>query len=601
MSQSIRLLFGLVLSTTNVFGAKSAENISYHLAWSRPNSHLLEITMTIENLHEDTVEVNLPNWRPGRYVIQNFAKNVVNFSASDGNGAPLPVEKISKSGWRVHTESAGEVVIKYNYYARQLDGGESYLDDTELYVNPITCLMYVPGKEMRPVSMTIDRPPDWQIAIAAEPDSQGAYPFDNYHEIVDTPFLLSPDFETLSFEVKGATIEIVLQGESNYDAEKLTEDIEKIVAEQIDIMRDVPFKRYVFLYHLVPFRIGHGVEHKSSTSIVIGPADFDNEKFYLRFLGVASHELFHAWNVERIRPEAIYYPDYSKENYTTTMWMYEGMTSYYGSLTLVRAGLVKQEKFFENWAKGIQRFQNTYGRKVASASEVSWDSWTKSMGKAPPNTYFSFYDKGAIIGLLLDLEIRHRTRNKESLDDVMRFLNETYAWQNRGVPENGLQMAVEKITGSDFKTFFAHYVHGTTEIDYNRFFHYAGLELSMQVAEKGPQVYWGLEISGDERQTKITNVRPDSPAFAAGLDIGDILLAIDGKRAHKDNLKRVLKKYAPGDTVRVTVFHRSQLRDVGVILSEAKPNEVKLQKKEDTTKAQEKLRKSWLKEREEKK
>ncbi|MFQ5751952.1 MAG: PDZ domain-containing protein, partial [bacterium] len=292
------------------------------------------------------------------------------------------------------------------------------------------------------------------------------------------------------------------------------------------------------------------------------------------------------------------YPDYSKENYTTTMWLYEGVTSYYGGLTLVRTHQVKKAKYLKNWANTIKRFQNTYGRKVTSVDMVSWDSWTKSMGNAPPNSYFSFYTKGNILGLLLDLEIRHRTKNKKSLNDVMQYLYENYARKNLGVPEYGLQKAVEKVADSSFQTFFADYVHSTVEIDYNRYLQYAGLELLTKQDEKAPEVYLGISTSGDDGETKIRNVIPESPAFKAGLDIGDILLAIDGKRAHKNNLDLLLKKYSPGETVRLTVFRRDVLRHFDVELAEARASKYEIKEIADATKLQVAIRKSWLNEEE---
>jgi len=594
-------IFLQIILLTFVLHAQQPE-ISYHITWSQPNSHFLEITMTIKNWTADSLDLRIPAWRPGRYVIQNYAKNVVGFQAFDEAATTLAVKKLDKGTWRISRGTSPKVTVKYKSFARQLDAGSSYLDDSEAYINPITCLMYIPGKELLPVSLAIKKPADWKIATALDFDEgKKAFVSENYHELVDAPILISPSFKLLTFQHKDARIEIAVQGEANYDEKKIVEDVRKIVAEQIEIMKDVPFKQYLFMYHFVPYRFGHGVEHKNSTSIVGGPADFDNEKFYDGFLSVTAHEFFHAWNVERIRPEAIYLPDYSKENYTKTMWIYEGITSYYTGVTLVRTHLFKKEKYFKNWAKTIKSFQKTYGRKVMSVSEVGWDSWTKSMGNAPPNTYFSFYTKGKILGMLLDLEIRQRTKNKKSLDSVMRYLNETYAKQNRGVPENGFQKAVETVTNSGFEAFFADHVHDTEEMDYNRFLKYAGLELRVETDKKAPKVYLGISTSGDEKETKIRNVTPESPAFKAGLDSDDILLAIDAKRAHKSNLDLLLKKYSAGDTIRVSVFRRSELHHFDVELTEALPDKYEIKEIEEPSKLQQKIKKSWLNEREDKK
>lgn len=598
---SFRIFTLCFILTIGQAAGADATQISYKIGWSQPNSHLLEITMRIADLQANSVDVSIPAWRPGRYVIQNYAKNVIDFAAFDEQGRRLQFRKLDKGTWRIDKEPSLDIVVRYTYYARHLDGGSSYLDDSEAYINPITCLMYVPGKERLPVSLALEKPADWRIATALEfEDGKGAFVSENYHELVDGPILASPSFKLLTFEESGATYEIALQGKANYKEEQLIDDIRKIVAEQTEIMQDVPFKRYLFMYHLLPYRFGHGVEHKNSTSIVLGPTDFDDEKFYQGFLSVTAHEFFHAWNVERIRPEAIYSPDYSKENYTTTMWIYEGMTSYYGNLALVRTHLMKKKKYFENWAKTLKSFQNTYGRKVMSVDRVSWDSWTKSMGNAPPNTYYSFYTKGNILGMLLDLEIRRRTKNKRSLDHVLRYLCQEYAQKNRGVPEDGLERAVGKIAGSSFETFFGDYVHGTEEIDYNRYLQQAGLELLTKHDEKGPGVYLGISTAGDEKETRIGNVTPESPAFEAGLDINDVLLAIDGRRANKSNLNLLLKEYTAGDTIRVTVFRRDELRHLEVVLAAALPDKYEIKEIEAPTELQVEIKKSWLNLEEEK-
>jgi predicted metalloprotease with PDZ domain len=589
-------IFLVMVLFYSAFTKPPEPQISYQITWNEPNGHLLKITMRIEKIQFDSLQVSIPAWRPGRYIIQNFAKNVINFMAEDENGQTLMYKKLDKGSWQIKGNQSGSVVVKYAYYARQLDAGASYLDDSEAYINPVTCLMYIPGLELLPVQLTISKPKGWKIATALHYDeSSKCFISPNYHELVDAPVLISPSFKLLSFDYNGANIEIAIQGQANYDEKRLTKDIYKIVDEQVQIMNDLPLDYFLFMYHLVPYRFGHGVEHKNSTSIVSGPADFSDEKFYMRFLGTTSHEFFHVWNVERIRPQAIYLPDYSKENYTGTMWIYEGLTSYYGDLTLIRQQLRTKEEYLENWAKTIARFQDSYGRKVTSVDQVSWDSWTKGMHNAPPNTYYSYYTKGEILGLLLDLEIRNRTGNKNSLDEVMRYLNSNYAMKNRGVPENAFQKILETVAGSTFNSFFADYVYGTSEIDYNHYLKYAGLELIKELDENSADVYLGISTSGDEKQTRIRNVIPESPAFKAGLDIDDILIAIDDQHAHSKNLNLLLKNYSAGDTIRITVIRREVLRNFNVKLAEAAADTYKIREIKEPSELQSLILKSWLK------
>ena len=596
MHSFILQIFLVILLFNNAFTKPPEPQISYHISWNEPNSHLLEIVMRIGNIQADSLQVSIPAWRPGRYYIQNFAKNIINFTVRDTKNKPLIFKKLDKGSWQIDSKNSQSVIVKYDYYARQLDAGSSYLDDSEAYINPVTCLMYIPGMELLPISLSISKPETWRIATALQYDqARQSFISPDYHELVDTPILISPSFKLLSFDYQDATIEIAIQGKANYNTEQLTEDIGKIVDEQVRIMNDLPLDYFLFMYHLVSYRFGHGVEHKNSTSIVSGPADFNDEKFYQRFLGTTSHEFFHVWNVERIRPQAIYLPDYSKENYTGTMWIYEGLTSYYGDLTLIRQQLLKKEEYLENWAKTIRRFQDSYGRKLTSVDQVSWDSWTKGMHNAPPNTYYSYYTKGEILGLLLDMEIRKRTGNKESLDDVMRNLNRNYARKNRGVAEDAFQKILETVAGSSFETFFTDYVYGTADIDYNHYLRHAGLELTRELDDKAPDVYLGIITTGDEKQTRISNVIPESPAFYAGLDIDDILIAMDDQRAHNKNLNMILKNYSAGDTVRVSVIRREVLRHFKVTLAEAQPDKYAIKEIENPTELQTLIQKGWLK------
>lgn len=585
------VLFSMLFFATQAFAQKQ---IDYRIGWEKPNSHYLHISMQFDKPSGNSVDVRIPDWRPGRYMVQHFAKNVLHVTAKNEAGDALSVRKIDKVTWRVQTDDASKITVRYQYYAHQLDAGASYLDDAEAYFNPITCFMYIPGKEMLPVTLKIDKPEEWRVATAMPFDaSDGLFKIGNYHDFADSPFLVSPSFELLTFEYKDATYELAFQGVANYDAEKVVADVKKIVVDQVDMMQNVPFERYLFMYHLLPYRFGHGVEHKNSTSIVTGPADFDNDRFYRGFLGVTSHEFFHAWNVERIRPQGIFHPDYSTENFTTLLWVSEGITSYYGGLSMMRAGLTKKNSYLSGWARRIRSYKYTPGYEVHPVSDISWETWSKSFG-APPNTSYSFYSMGNMLGLLLDLEIRHLTENKTSLDDVFRYLNREYAMKNRGMPDGDFLKAINKVSGHNFDDFFAKYVDGTERIDWQKYLYYAGLQLIEEKSEDSPEVYLGISTRGDDKQTTISNVTPDSPAFAAGLDRDDILIAIDGWRAHSENLDHLLEKYQPGEVVKVTVLRREQLRDFPVTLATAKNDEFKIEEVEEPAELQAAILKDWL-------
>jgi predicted metalloprotease with PDZ domain len=535
----------------------TSPEIRYKISWERPVRHYFSVEMKVLTRGADHIDVRIPAWRPGRYVLQDFSRNVVGFSASRPDGDDLDFVKLDKGTWRITSTGENEVIVRYRVYARELDAGNSYLDETEAYINPVSLLMYVPGRELEPVTLTLKDPLNWPVATALNRDDAGNFTADTYHELIDSPFIISPDFSTLSFEEGGATFQVVLQGKSNYDPDQITDALHRIVREQAASMGIIPFDRYVFLYHLLPTFMGHGVEHRNSTSIVVGPADFTNSRFYQGlFLGVTAHEFFHAWNVERIRPEAIYYPDYSRENYTTTMWVYEGVTSYYTMTTMLRTGLVSLDAFLGRLAGTIQGYDRSFGRRVTSVAMSSWDSWTKS-SDAPPNTFFSFYTAGTVLGALLDLEVMGRTDAEKSLDDVFRYLYSNYAANTQGVPEDGFQRALEEVTGSSFEDFFDRYVYGTDDIDYDAYLGRAGFRLEKAVDLDRSPVQIGLETRQNGERTLVTAIVPGSFSDKAGFDLDDTLLSVDGENV-AGNFDALLAQHLPGVDVVIEVRRGSR-------------------------------------------
>ncbi len=541
-----------------------SQTVEYTISWKAPNSHYLDITMSIEAPDQPTTLFRIPAWRPGRYIIQNYSRNVIGFSAEDEKGRALAFRKTDKDSWQVDSGQAKKITIRYQYYAAELDAGSSYLDETEVYVNPNNLLMYIPGKENLPCRLTVQHPPEWELACALKKD-RGALLADNYHELVDSPLIAGSELTIFGFNTRGARIDIAMEGHFDGKQESVAADLQKIVETQVDLFGELPLTYYVFLYHLVPHRFMHGVEHKNSTSIVSGPANFDDPGFYRRFLSVSAHEFFHVWNVERIRPTAIYKPDYSKENYSSLMWFFEGVTSYYTRMTLYRAGLLNKGQLYRHIQQNMRRSLNNPGSLITSASASSWNSWVNS-SDIPPNTSISFYRKGEFLGLMLDLDIRRRTNNRVSLDDVMRYLNIEYAKKDRGVPEDGILKAVEAVSGQDYDEFFQRYIDGTEVPDYEGIMAAAGILVADQ-AENLPIPYLGFEIRGSEELT-ISNLRNNSPAMAAGIMDDDILLAIENRRITRRNYSEILGTLSPDQIVTISVFRENMLKHFKVTVGQ---------------------------------
>lgn len=555
----IRLFTAVALSLVTLLPVSAQPAINYAVTWDSPRDHYFSVSMEIGNLTGQTVMVQIPAWRPGRYVMQNYVKYVVGFAAHTMTGESLPFEKVDKDTWRVVTLGEDQVVVTYRNYANVLDAGESFLDETEAYLNPVSVLMNVPGRLDEPTGLTIQRPGGWRIVTALEFDDLAqAYIAEDYHELVDTPFLVSPNVEVLSFESNGTKFDIAVQGNWEYDKDRLIAHHLAIVNAQAEIMQSMPFERYLFMYHIMETRMGHGVEHKNSTSIVLGPSSAmampaEGEYaggMYRALLGVASHELFHAWNVERIRPAAMYPTDYSKEQYTTQMWIFEGITDYYADVALFRAGLTAEDKFLNGLGGTIYAFDKDPGRKITSIAMSSFDSWSKQ-DNAPPNTFYSFYTAGKAMGLVLDMEVRGRTRGERSLDDVFRYLFAEYPMRDRGVPEGGFQNALEIITETSFESFFNDYIYGTEDVDWNAHLSKAGLILVERVSED-PAAWMRVDLGG----MTILGADPTGRAVSSGLKEGDELKRVgETTLSDTESLRAAFAKFAPGDHVDV-VFIR---------------------------------------------
>lgn len=565
--------------------------IDYTISWQQANSHLFEVTIQTSTQGSETLDFALPNWRPGRYLIQNYARNVQEFSASDEKGQTLNWEKMDKSTWRIQTNKASTIKIYYKYYANILDAGSSLLDDKEAYFNGTNLFMYLVNKRSLPCRLEIRTPENWSVATALKKESQNKFLANNYDELADSPTIASPTLKIHNFTYANTTYYVAFQGKLDYDIKVIGNELKKIVEQQVKLFGGTaPFNEYWFLYHIGPNTTWHGVEHSYSTSITLPAGAFALDRSRQNFYSISSHELFHAWNVKRIMPSIFLNPDYSKEAYTRLLWFFEGVTSYYGDLTLRRAEIIDERTYLAGIEKNIAELQNAPGRLITSVEEASFNDWLQPDDRE--NSRISFYNKGEILGLLLDLEIRRRTDNTKSLDDVMRYLNENYAIKNQGIPENAVLSAVEAISGNDFKKFFSQFVAGCEELPYDQILSAAGLSLTVENDKSKPEAYLGLKLSSDERGL-ILNVTPNSPAMLGGLSKGDTLLAINNTQVNLLNLSEVLMEYAPGSKITLTVFRARQLRNFEVTLANSGNIYYQLKSLGNKTEIQQKIFTTW--------
>src|SRR5215216_6178492 len=494
-------------------------DISFTVAMPRPHTHLLEVDVAVKRAASGPREEQLvmPVWTPGSYLVREFARHVQDFAATNAAGQQLQWEKTNKNTWRVVTNGAREWHATYGVYANELSVRTSELNSSHAFWNNANILMYPEGQLKTPSTVRVLAPDVWKVAtgLPAVPGQKNTFRAENFDVLYDSPFEVS-NFKTLVFNVKGVAHRIVIDGEGNYDPERMRRDVQKIVETQVELMGgEVPYHDYTFILHLRA-NAGGGLEHLNSTALGYPRFGFKIERGdratsaapnttdtpqrdYRGFLALVSHEFFHLWNVKRIRPDALGPFDYTQENYTKNLWVAEGITDYYADLVLRRAGLISESEFLSATARSMQNLQNTPGRLEQSVEESSFDAWVKyyRQDENSVNSQISYYDKGALLGLLLDLEIRKRSGGAKSLDDVMRYLWAEFFKKNRNYGPGDFQKATELMAGSSLEEFFSKYVRGKEELDYNAALGAAGLRLEMSVAA-GAKVYFGADLESDE-------------------------------------------------------------------------------------------------------
>lgn len=570
--------------------------ITYTIAMPQPHTHLFHVTIAIDGLRGPEVDLVLPSWTPGSYMIREYARHVQGFDARAGD-VSLPWRKIAKDAWRVDTRGATDIQVRYQVYANDLTVRTSHLDDSHGYFNGASVFMFVPGRETEPLRLCVEPPPGWRVTTGLEPgDRPNTFRAADYDELVDCPVECGTH-RLLTFEVDDVPHRIAIWGRGNEDEARLVADTRRIVEVQRDFFGGLPYRHYTFILHLVD-GAGGGLEHRNSVTNQVNRWTFRPDRNYERYLTLTSHELFHAWNAKRLRPASLGRFDYRRENYTRLLWLVEGATSYYDHLLLVRAGLLTPERFLEQLAEAITQLQSQPGRRLQSLEQSSFDAWIKFYrpDENSANSSISYYLKGSLVCWLLDMAIREHTGGMRSLDDLMRLLYVTYPLSGPGIPEDGAVLAaVEELTGDRqgiFREFFARYVAGVEELDYAPALAMAGLDLRWE--RNGPRTWLGLSCKRQGERVIVSSVRSDGPAYAAGVYAHDEILALDGWRVDDERLNERLDEREPGDTVRLTLFRGDRLVEVPITLAEAPCERAVITPVETPTEAQRRAYHAWL-------
>ena len=591
---------------TKINATPKTEIIAYTITPKNPAAHLWEVSVTVNKPNPDGQIFRLPTWIPGSYMIREFSRHIISLTARCGK-ASVAVEKIDKHSWQCARGVAGALTLTYEVYAWDLSVRASHLDDTHGFFNGTSVFLMVEGFRDAPCELLIKAPSKksmWKIATALPQGPigvgrskrtsvpKGALLFGtfhaaNYDELIDHPVEMG-DFTYASFLACGATHHIAITGRHRCDTARLVADLKRICDAQIRFFEPSthtpPMQDYWFLIMAVGEGFG-GLEHRASTALLACRDDLPSAQEahqtrastgYRRFLSLASHEYFHTWNVKRIKPAGFMHTDLFAENYTRQLWFFEGITDYYDDLFLSRAGIITPLEYLEIEAENIGRVHTYAGRHQQSVAESSFDAWVKyyRQDENAPNAIVSYYQKGSIVGLALDLTIRNTTGGKKSLDDVMRALWRDYGKKEIGVPEGLIEAIASQVAGVDLSAFFATAVYGKTDIDLTPIFASVAIDFvwkhPTRVKPEDPiPASFGARIGSEGNgDAKLMQVFTDGAAQRAGLSAGDAVLAVDGLRVNAGNMDTRLRSYAVGEVIAVLASRRDEIKTFLVTLQE---------------------------------
>jgi predicted metalloprotease with PDZ domain len=573
--------------------------IEFLVQMSQPWTHYFQVTLTVNGLCSDEVDLVMPVWTPGSYLVREFARNVEGFSVTDKSGAPLEWRKISKNRWRVRSKSASTLQAIYRVYAFERSVRTSFLDHGHATINGSSLFMFVEGHLNCAHRLRIEPFPAWsRISTGLSPAAgeNGVYLAPDYDTLIDCPLEIGTQ-QILEFTVRDIPHRVAICGEGNCDPAILCADLQKVVEGAVEIMGDIPYPHYTFLINLASEGNG-GLEHANSMLLQVDRWTFKPEESYKRFLELAAHEYFHVWNVKRIRPSTLRPFDYGQENYTRLLWVAEGFTDYYAGQILRRAGLLTPDEYLDALSKSIKDLQETPGRLQESVAEASFDAWIRfyRQDENSPNRSISYYLKGSLVGLVLDLEIRNRTEGK-SLDDVMRLLYaEYYQKRGRGFTEEEFRAACEAIAGGPLKEIFENYCYGTRELDFPLYLNYAGLRFKDPASEgnTSQKSYLGISAKTIEGKVQVVGVTRGAPAFEQGLNVNDEIIAINGFRVNLELLTARIGEAPPGTKLEILVSRDGRVLTLPIILGPQEARDYRIERVTEPTPRQRQVCGSWL-------
>lgn len=575
----------------------------HHIHAIDPKAHLFAVTATLNNAQPQQI-FSLPAWLPGSYMIRDFAKNIIDIQFFDENDAPIAFTQLDKQTWQVDNQST-TITLRYQIYAWDLSVRTAHLDTNHGFFNGSSVFLAANGLEHHPQQVTIAPPAlndlaQWKVATsmtraAGEQFGFGEFTAENYQDLIDHPVEMG-DLTIDNFVAAGVPHDIVLSGKHRANMARLKQDLKAICEYQIHFFdTPAPFKRYVFMTTILDNGFG-GLEHKASTALMCSRNDLPKseqgevETGYRTYLSLCSHEYFHSWNVKRIKP-AMFTPfDLSQESYTEQLWAYEGITSYFDDLITYRSGCIDQESYLTLLSETMTRVYRGQGRFKQSLASSSFNAWTKfyKQDENAANAIVSYYTKGALFALLLDLTLRLETQGSKSLDDVMRILWQEYGLTEKGTDNKSHQRIVESLLKRNCDDLFS-FLYNTDDLPLADLLTKVGVEMSLRSSEgssdtggskaKGFKIGFGARVKAESLGLKILAVTQDSPAHQAGLSAGDLLIAADNLQVN-GQFEQQLQHYPINESIKLHWFRRDELMQGDLIIQAAIKDTVALSLKD---------------------
>lgn len=586
-------------------GERMPEPISYTLRFPAPQTHYVEVEALIPTDSQAEIELMMAVWTPGSYLVREYSRNVETVSAVSADGQPLLVEKTAKNRWRVGTRGASRITVGYRVYSREMSVRTNFVDAGFAILNGAPTFLTRAGACERPHDVTVVLPPEWKLSVSPLPPVPGGgentYRAEDFDTLVDSP-LYAGNATVHRFEVAGRQHLLVNEGEDGvWDGPRSAADAAKIAQGQVDFWGSAPYPRYVFFNLLTEG--GGGLEHRSSSTLLSSRWRTRTREGYLDWLGLVSHELFHAWNGKRLRPAELGPFDFEREVYTRGLWVVEGITSYYGDLMVHRAGFSTRKEYLKNLSRAIETLQTTPGRLVQPLDEASFDAWIKfyRRDENSVNSAVSYYTKGEVVAFLLDARIRRATDGRRSLDDAMRLAYQRYSGE-RGFREEELHRVLDEVAGIPLGDWLKLSLESTRELDYSEALDWYGLRFteSQEKKEKEgeteelPAAWLGVDVESQGGRLMVTVVRRGTPAYEAGVNVGDEILAIGDHRVLAEGLENRLKSYRPGEKASLLVSRRDRLTRLPITFGEKPKPRWKLEPLPTATPEQKARLEAWL-------